>query len=112
MLQFDDAPKGLVRLIYASRSVSADGAGEAVRTILVKSMHNNRLAAITAEAMFAGPRADLRGVTEYFVNGVIAIEHERPQTFPVAARHVAGAAQFEQVHRLAVEMADAVLGED
>lgn len=48
MLEFDDEPKGLVRLIYASRSRDAGrGFPELVRTILVKSMHNNRLAAIT-----------------------------------------------------------------
>jgi ribosomal protein S18 acetylase RimI-like enzyme len=48
MLEFDDAPKGLARLIYASRSVSVGGdLAEQVRAILVKSIHNNRLAAIS-----------------------------------------------------------------
>jgi hypothetical protein len=48
MLEFDDAPKGLARLIYASRSLSS-GAGfsEDVRAILLKSIHNNRMSAIT-----------------------------------------------------------------
>ncbi len=50
MLEFDnDGPKGLVRLIYASR-VREPGRGdlsEMVRAILLKSIHNNRLAAVT-----------------------------------------------------------------
>lgn len=49
MLEFDDAPRGLARLIYASRSLEAGRAGfsELVRGILVKSIHNNRMAAVT-----------------------------------------------------------------
>ena len=49
MFEFDDAPKGLARLIYASRSTEAGGAGlsEQVRIITAKSIHNNRLADIT-----------------------------------------------------------------
>jgi hypothetical protein len=48
MLEFDDAPKGLARLIYASRSPSpGPGFSEDVRAILLKSIHNNRMAAIT-----------------------------------------------------------------
>ena len=48
MLEFDDAPKGLMRLIYASRALSVGGdLAEQVRAILVKSIHNNRLAAIS-----------------------------------------------------------------
>ncbi|WP_051696050.1 BLUF domain-containing protein [Caulobacter sp. UNC358MFTsu5.1] len=48
MLEFDDAPKGLARLIYASRSLSV-GAGfsDDVRTILRTSIHQNRMSAIT-----------------------------------------------------------------
>jgi hypothetical protein len=49
MIEFDDASKGLARLIYASR-VREPGRGdfsELVRTILLKSIHNNRIAAIT-----------------------------------------------------------------
>lgn len=48
MLEFDDAPKGLARLIYASRSLSV-GAGfsEDVRKILLTSIHQNRMSAIT-----------------------------------------------------------------
>jgi hypothetical protein len=49
MLEFDEAPKGLARLIYASRA-REPGRGdfsELVRTILLKSIHNNRLAAVT-----------------------------------------------------------------
>jgi len=48
MLEFDDAPKGLARLIYASRANGLGGDfSEQVRAILVKSIHNNRLAAIS-----------------------------------------------------------------
>jgi hypothetical protein len=49
MLEFDDAPKGLTRLIYASRARDP-GPGdfsELVREILLKSIHNNRMAALT-----------------------------------------------------------------
>ncbi|KRA74068.1 hypothetical protein ASD89_11565 [Caulobacter sp. Root656] len=49
MLEFDDAPKGLVRLIYASRAQEPGRGGlpEMVRTILLKSIQNNRMAAVT-----------------------------------------------------------------
>ena len=48
MLEFDDAPRGLARLIYASRAREAGrGFSEMARTILVKSIHNNRMAAVT-----------------------------------------------------------------
>jgi hypothetical protein len=49
MFEFDEAPKGLARLIYASRSAQAAPGGftELVRTILLKSIHNNRMAAVT-----------------------------------------------------------------
>ena len=48
MLEFDDAPKGLARLIYASRAVDAVAASsEQVRTILLKAIQHNRVAAIT-----------------------------------------------------------------
>jgi hypothetical protein len=48
MLEFDDAPKGLARLIYASRAREPGrDFSELVRTILLKSIHNNRMAAVT-----------------------------------------------------------------
>lgn len=48
MLEFDDAPKGLARLIYASRSPSVGAVfSEDVRTILLRSIHQNRMSAIT-----------------------------------------------------------------
>lgn len=49
MLEFDDAPKGLTRLIYASRArdPARGDFSERVREILLKSIHNNRMAAIT-----------------------------------------------------------------
>lgn len=58
MLEFDDVPKGLERLIYASRSIKAGGAGlsEQVRIITAKSIHNNRLADITGFLAFGGDR--------------------------------------------------------
>jgi hypothetical protein len=70
MLEFDDAPKGLARLIYASRAREPDRGdfSELVRTILLKSIHNNRLAAVTGmlvvgEGRFLqlleGPRAEV-----------------------------------------------------
>ncbi len=49
MFEFDDAPKGLARLIYASRArdPGRGGFAELVRAILLKSIHNNRMAAVT-----------------------------------------------------------------
>ena len=48
MLEFDDAPKGLARLIYASRAVkSADASSAQVRAILLKAIQHNRVAAVT-----------------------------------------------------------------
>ena len=58
MLEFDAAPKGLLRLIYASRWAKAGGAGlaEEVRIITAKSIHNNRLVDITGFLAFGGDR--------------------------------------------------------
>lgn len=49
MIDFEDEPRGLTRLIYASRSTEKTAAGlaESVRAILVKSIQNNRTADIT-----------------------------------------------------------------
>lgn len=49
MFEFDEAPKGLARLIYASRArePGVGGFSELVRAILPKSIHNNRMAAVT-----------------------------------------------------------------
>jgi hypothetical protein len=49
MLEFDEAPKGLARLVYASRARDAGQGGfsDLVRAILLKSIHNNRMAAVT-----------------------------------------------------------------
>jgi hypothetical protein len=49
MLEFDDAPKGLTRLIYASRARDAERGdfSELIREILLKSIHKNRMAAVT-----------------------------------------------------------------
>jgi hypothetical protein len=62
--------------------------------------------------MLTGPGADLRGVREHLVHRVIAFEHERPQALPLTARDLAVAAQLQQIHRLAIEMADAMLGQN
>ncbi|WP_165188138.1 BLUF domain-containing protein [Caulobacter soli] len=58
MFEFDDAPKGLARLIYASRSTQPGGPGlsEQVRIITAKSIHNNRLANITGFLAFGADR--------------------------------------------------------
>src|SRR4051812_1993853 len=49
MWELDDAPKGLSRLVYASRAREPrrGDLSELVRTILLKSIHNNRMAAVT-----------------------------------------------------------------
>jgi hypothetical protein len=47
MLEFEDRPHELVRLIYASQAARGEISGDTVRTILAKSIQNNRLADIT-----------------------------------------------------------------
>ena len=58
MIEFDEAPRGLTRLIYASRSTetNATSLAESVRAILVKSIHNNRMADITGFLVCGGDR--------------------------------------------------------
>ncbi|CAN5472792.1 hypothetical protein BH10PSE3_BH10PSE3_32300 [soil metagenome] len=58
MIEFDDAPKGLARLIYASLSTQSglSAFAERVRAITVESIHNNRLANITGFLVFGGDR--------------------------------------------------------
>jgi len=68
-------------------------------------------AATATKTVFPRPGADLRGIGQHFVQPVIALQHEAAQALPTASRHVAGGIEFEQVHRLAVKMADAVFGE-
>ncbi|MNR52494.1 hypothetical protein D3C85_1723520 [compost metagenome] len=43
---------------------------------------------------------------------MIALKHERPQTFPAATRHFAGTAQLQQIHRFTIEMTNAMLGKN
>lgn len=49
MLEFDNTPRGLTRLVYASRARGAEGEElvELVRRVLVKSIHNNRMSDVT-----------------------------------------------------------------
>lgn len=56
MIEFDEAPRGLTRLIYASRSTerNATNLADSVRAILVKSIHNNRMADITGFLVCGG----------------------------------------------------------
>lgn len=58
MIEFDEAPRGLTRLVYASRSTekSAGGLAESVRTIMAQSIHNNRMADITGFLVCGGDR--------------------------------------------------------
>ncbi len=58
MIEFDEAPRGLTRLIYASRSTETNAANlaDSVRAILVKSIHNNRMADITGFLVCGGDR--------------------------------------------------------
>ena len=60
--------------------------------------------------MLPRPGADLRGVAQHFVEGVITLQHEAAQALPAATRHFARRVEFQQVHRLTVEVADAVFG--
>ena len=58
MLEFDEAPQGLVRLIYASRlaGTAEPGFSERVQAITAKSIQNNRLVDITGFLVFGGDR--------------------------------------------------------
>jgi hypothetical protein len=58
MIEIDEAPRGLTRLIYTSRSTETNAADlvDSVRVILVKSIHNNRMADITGFLVFGGDR--------------------------------------------------------
>ena len=61
--------------------------------------------------MLPRPSADLRGIAQDFVQPVIALQHEATQALPGAAGHFTDRIELQQVHRLAVEVADAVFGE-
>ena len=58
MIELDEAPRGLTRLIYASHSTEKNAANlaDSVRAILVKSIHNNRMADITGFLVCGGDR--------------------------------------------------------
>jgi hypothetical protein len=56
MLEFDDRPRGLVRLIYASRSVGGVVSGEMATAIVAKSIQNNRVSDITGLLVIGGDR--------------------------------------------------------
>jgi hypothetical protein len=56
MMEFEDRPRGLVRLIYASRSVSGAVSREVATAIVAKSIQNNRVSDITGLLVIGGDR--------------------------------------------------------
>lgn len=56
MPEFDDRPRGLVRLIYASRSTGGAISGETATAIVAKSIQNNRVSDITGLLVIGGDR--------------------------------------------------------
>lgn len=56
MIEFEDRPRGLVRLIYASRSVGGAVPGEMATAIVAKSIQNNRVSDITGLLVIGGDR--------------------------------------------------------
>ena len=56
MIEFEDRPGGLVRLIYASRSISGAVSREVATTIVAKSIQNNRVSDITGLLVIGGDR--------------------------------------------------------
>lgn len=56
MLEFEHRPRGLVRLIYASRATGGAVSGEMATGIVDKSIQNNRLSNITGLLVIGGDR--------------------------------------------------------
>jgi hypothetical protein len=56
MLEFEDRPRGLVRLIYASRATGGVVSGEMATAIVAKSIQNNRVSDITGLLIVGGDR--------------------------------------------------------
>ena len=56
MREFNDRSRGLVRFIYASRSISGVVSNEVARAIIAKSIQNNRVADITGLVVIGGDR--------------------------------------------------------
>lgn len=55
MLEFDNRPRGLVRLVYASRSTGVVS-GELAQKIVSKSIQNNRVSDISGLLLIGGDR--------------------------------------------------------
>jgi hypothetical protein len=56
MIEFEDRPRGLVRLIYASRSANGAVSREVATAIVAKSIQNNRVSDITGLLVIGGDR--------------------------------------------------------
>jgi hypothetical protein len=56
MIELKDRPRGLVRLIYASRSTGGAVSGEVATAIVAKSIQNNRVSDITGLLVIGGDR--------------------------------------------------------
>ncbi|GAB0071647.1 hypothetical protein IBA8403_22350 [Pseudomonas syringae] len=70
---------------------------------------HRRTTAGTAETVFPGPCADLRGVAEHLENSEVAFQHELTQALPGAALDGNRAFEHQKVDRLTLEIAYAVL---
>ena len=56
MMEFEDRQRGLVRLIYASRSADSPVSREVATAIVAKSIQNNRVSDITGLLVIGGDR--------------------------------------------------------
>jgi len=56
MIEFEDRPRGLVRLIYASRSATGAVSREIATAIVAKSIQNNRVSDVTGLLVIGGDR--------------------------------------------------------
>jgi hypothetical protein len=56
MIEFENRPRGLVRLIYASRSANGAVSREVATAIVAKSIQNNRVSDITGLLVIGGDR--------------------------------------------------------
>lgn len=69
-----------------------------------------RLPAAAAEAVLPPPDADLAGEAEHGEDVFLGLHHELAQADPAGTLQRVGTIDFQQVHRLAIELPDGVLG--
>ncbi|MNX96863.1 hypothetical protein D3C86_1292040 [compost metagenome] len=70
------------------------------------------LTTTAAKSVVARPGTDLRRVAEHLEGIGIALQHELTQALPAATGHVERLLHLQQVDGVAVEMTDAMLGQN